>query len=164
MRPKATRKGGMMAFLTLEDLTGQIECLMFPQVYERFGHMLKQDAAIKLSGKLSVREDEDTKVLVDNIEGLKNVAAAPIEPPVSDMEQAKNAETKVYVRLSRGDMPHCERILKKMPGNIPVYLNLPEEGITLLSPRDWWCDDGDDARANLLDIVPRENIKVVSKK
>lgn len=162
LRPKATRKGGMMAFLTLEDLTGQIECLLFPQVYERFAHTLKQDSAVKLTGKLSVREDEDTKLLIDNIEPLKNQKAA--EPPLSDTERARIADTKVYVRLCRDDMPECERILKKMPGNIPVYLNLPEEGITLLSPRDWWCDDGDDARANLLDIVPLENIKVVNKK
>ncbi len=162
LRPKATRKGGMMAFLTLEDLTGQIECLLFPQVYERFAHTLKQDSAVKLTGKLSVREDEDTKLLIDNIEPLNNQKAA--EPPLSDTERARIADTKVYVRLCRDDMPECERILKKMPGNIPVYLNLPEEGITLLSPRDWWCDDGDDARANLLDIVPLENIKVVNKK
>ncbi len=161
LRPKATRKGGMMAFLTLEDLTGQIECLLFPQVYERFSHMLKQDAAVKLTGKLSVREDEDTKLLVDTIEKLNYEAP---KQPGNDMEQARNAETKVYIRLHRNDMPQCERILKKMPGNVPVYLNLPEEGITLLSPRDWWCDNGENARASLLHIVPHENIKVVSTK
>ena len=35
LRPKATKKGAMMGFITLEDLTGQIECLLFPRIYER---------------------------------------------------------------------------------------------------------------------------------
>lgn len=161
LRPKATRKGSMMAFLTLEDLTGQIECLLFPAVYEKYGHAVRQDEPVILEGKLSVREDEETKLLVDNIVPLKN--ETPEEPTLTDAERAKQSKVKVYVRLKRSDFPECERILNKLPGNIPVYLNLPDEGITLLAPRDWWCSDGDDACANLLDILPMENIKVVKK-
>lgn len=161
LRPKATRKGSMMAFLTLEDLTGQIECLLFPAIYEKYGHTIKQDEPVILEGKLSVREDEETKLLVDSILPLKR--EAPDDPNLSDAERAKTANVKVYVRLKRSDFPECERILHKLPGNIPVYLNLPEENITLLAPRDWWCEDGDDAYANLLDILPKENIKVVRK-
>lgn len=162
LRPKATRKGGMMAFLTLEDLTGQVECLLFPKVYERCGRQLQEGQAVLISGKLSVREDEDTKVLVDTVSALPD--KSEILPKASDPEFAKAARVKVYLKLTRGDMPECKRILMKMPGNIPVYLHFPEDGTTLLAPRDWWCDDGDDARANLLEVLPRENIKVVIKK
>ena len=50
-----------------------------------------------------------------------------------------------------------------MPGNIPVYINLPEENITLLCPRPLWVQDAQDARATLLSEIPEENIKVVIK-
>ena len=36
VKGKATKKGAYMGFLTLEDLTGQIECLVFPKVFERY--------------------------------------------------------------------------------------------------------------------------------
>ncbi len=161
LRAKATKKGGMMAFMTLEDLTGQIECLLFPAVYERYGHSLQQDAPIMVSGKLSVREDEETKLLVDRID--------PIGPGVSvelrqtDAQKAKSSPTKLFVRLDREEMPGCERVLKTAPGNVPVYLSLPGEGITLLAPRDWWCEDGASAAESLNGIISKDNIKVVNK-
>ena len=84
-------------------------------------------------------------------------------PPPDPAVLAKQAPVKLYLKLQRSQMPCCEAVLHKMQGNIPVYLNLPDEGLTLLAPMHWWCDDADDARANLLDCLPKEHIKVVSK-
>ena len=58
-------------------------------------------------------------------------------------------------------MQDCEEKLRKMRGDVPVYLNLPDEGVTLLAPMSWWCNDADDAKANLLGCLPAENMKVV---
>ena len=73
---KITKKGAMMGILTLEDLTGQIEGLVFPRVYERFVAQLKPDAMVILDGKLSLREEEEPKLLVDAVRPLneQNVA------------------------------------------------------------------------------------------
>ena len=85
---KATKKGAMMGFVTLEDLTGQIEGLVFPKVYEQIGPLLQEDSVVVLSGKLSVREEEAPKLLVDRVCPLadwrfpadKPRAAAPQKP------------------------------------------------------------------------------------
>ena len=58
VKGKATRKGDYMAFVTLEDLTGQVECLVFPKVYERYQSLLQEDEAVVISGRISVREEE----------------------------------------------------------------------------------------------------------
>ena len=50
-----------------------------------------------------------------------------------------------------------------MPGNIPVYFNLPDEGITLLCPRSFWVKNAGDAHSALLYLVGDPNIKVVEK-
>jgi len=164
LRAKATRKGSMMGFAVLEDLTGQIECLLFPAVWERYGRDLSEDTAVIITGKLSVREDEETKLLADRIVPLTpGGAPAKPQPPPDPAVLAKQAPVKLYLKLQRSQMPCCEAVLHKMQGNIPVYLNLPDEGLTLLAPMHWWCDDADDARANLLDCLPKEHIKVVSK-
>ena len=67
---KITKKGAMMGFLTLEDLTGQIEGLVFPKIYERYVPLLLADNLVVLTGKLSYREEEEPKLLVDSVELL----------------------------------------------------------------------------------------------
>ena len=67
VKGKATKKGAYMGFITLEDLTGQIECLVFPKVYEKYQAMMAVDDLVVLSGKLSIREDEAPKLLVDTL-------------------------------------------------------------------------------------------------
>ena len=61
---KATRSGGMMAFVQLEDLYGVTEVLVVPKVYEREAAKLVEDAPVVMAGKLSVREDESPKLLL----------------------------------------------------------------------------------------------------
>jgi DNA polymerase III alpha subunit len=82
-RGKITKKGSMMGFLTLEDLTGQIEGLVFPKVYERFVNMLAVDQLVMLEGKLSLREEEEPKLLVDAVRPLnEDTVAQGVKPRV----------------------------------------------------------------------------------
>ncbi len=64
---KTTRKEERMAFFTLEDSTGVIECLAFPKVLQRDHDIIQADQAVFLDGNLSVREEESPKVLVSMI-------------------------------------------------------------------------------------------------
>lgn len=50
-----------MGFATLEDLTGTIEALVFPRVLERVSTELMPDTAVVLSGRLSIREEEEPR-------------------------------------------------------------------------------------------------------
>ncbi|MBR0406522.1 MAG: hypothetical protein IJI53_00640 [Clostridia bacterium] len=158
---KATRKGGLMGFFTLEDQTGQVECLMFPKVFERYGHALAADQAVLVTGRLSVRDDEDTKLLADVIEPLTE-APKPIDKR-TDAQIAKDAKTKLYLRLRREQMPAVQAILSGIPGSVPVYLNLPDEGITLLCPRNLWVKDAAQAKGALLPELNEQDMKVVEK-
>ena len=60
---KTTKNDQRMAFFTVEDRTGEIECLMFAKTYESLGHLVRLDNALYVEGNLSVREDE-VKVLI----------------------------------------------------------------------------------------------------
>lgn len=73
---KITKKGAMMGFITLEDLTGQIEGLVFPKIYEKYVPLLLADNLVILTGKLSFREDEEPKLLVDTVQMLTAESAA----------------------------------------------------------------------------------------
>lgn len=162
LRPKATKKGAMMGFITLEDLTGQIECLLFPRIFERYSKLLGLDMPVLLTGHLSVREEEDTKLLVDVVEPL--VQLPPPEEPMSDIERAKRSPVKLYLRMQRSQMDEVKEVLQRQPGKVPVYMNFPDEGITLLAPRDWWCEDAEDMLATLMTTLPEKDMKVVDKR
>ncbi|MGN0745779.1 MAG: OB-fold nucleic acid binding domain-containing protein, partial [Aristaeellaceae bacterium] len=87
VKGKATKKGAYMGFITLEDLTGQIECLVFPKIYERYQGMMAPDDLVVLTGRLSLREDEAPKLLVESMTSLedwKPDAAAPRPAPRTD--------------------------------------------------------------------------------
>ena len=61
---KTTRKNDKMAFLSLEDKYGEIECIVFPAQFAQNSSFISEDTAICVEGNISLREDEDAKVLV----------------------------------------------------------------------------------------------------
>ena len=92
VKGKATKKGAYMGFITIEDLTGQIECLVFPKVYEKYQAMMAVDDLVVLSGKLSIREDEAPKLLVDTLVPLDQWEE---KPKVTVPDEPGNRHTRV---------------------------------------------------------------------
>lgn len=64
---KSTKNNKMMAFITLEDLYGSVEVLIFPNRYEQYRDLLEEDNRIFIKGKVSFEEEEDSKLLCDFI-------------------------------------------------------------------------------------------------
>ena len=68
---KVTRSGKTMAFVTLEDLTGTLEVLVFPSDYEKYNHRLDPDCKILITGKASTSEDEAASLICETVEELQ---------------------------------------------------------------------------------------------
>ena len=64
---KFTKNNKQMAFITLEDLTGSVEVLVFPQTYERYADLLNQDEKLFAEGKVSVEDEKASKLLADRL-------------------------------------------------------------------------------------------------
>lgn len=65
-----TKKGTRMAFATLEDTSGGLELVIFPDVYAEFQGVLRQDEALVVSGTLE-RDGESCKILVNKVESTQ---------------------------------------------------------------------------------------------
>lgn len=65
VRTKVTKSKATMAYLTAEDLYGSIEVLVFPKILSQYGPMLQAGNAVLLRGRISLREDEEPKLLCD---------------------------------------------------------------------------------------------------
>ena len=64
---KYTKNDKMMAFLTLEDLVGSVEVVVFPRDYEKNAAILTEDAKVFIRGRASVEEDKDGKLICEEV-------------------------------------------------------------------------------------------------
>ncbi|MDO5324328.1 MAG: DNA polymerase III subunit alpha [Clostridia bacterium] len=152
---KAVKSGNMMAFVQLEDLYGVTEVLVFPKVYERVSAQLQTDEAVVMTGKLSVREDEDAKLLLERVAPLRGASAQEELPRYAPRRQSNPAQRKLYLKLSPDQRSEVLRILSETPGRIPVVLvEIDGEGKkkAVQAPDAYWVDEGYDfgALANLI--------------
>ena len=64
---KFTRNNKAMAFITVEDLTGAVEIIIFPKDYERFGQYLQEDAKIFVVGRATIEDEQNGKIICERI-------------------------------------------------------------------------------------------------
>ncbi len=94
---KTTKNDEKMAFFRVEDATGVIECLCFPKLFATIMTLIRTDTAVYVEGNLSVREEEDTKILASSVSELvdnahfseKPAAVKPAPPAESKPEQVR---------------------------------------------------------------------------
>ena len=128
-----TRSGSFMAFVTVEDLYGSIECVCFPKVYERMRNFLENDRVVSLSGKISIEEEKQPVIIVDRISEFNldeptdkqavaytHAETARKPAPV----QKSDAEKRLWLNVSELEEEDIEELLETLSfyvGETPVY-------------------------------------------
>lgn len=98
---KTTRAKSQMAFLTLEDSYGSVEALVFPKILATYSHQLQEGAVVFVKGTLSIREDEEPKILLNAVESLDSALDSVPEKKVLYIRFETNApDTFTRVRES----------------------------------------------------------------
>lgn len=64
---KYTKNNKVMAFITLEDLTGSMEVIVFPKSYEEYSHLLDEENKVFIRGRVSLEEDRDGKLICESV-------------------------------------------------------------------------------------------------
>ncbi len=64
---KYTKNDKVMAFLTLEDLLGSVEVIVFPKDYEKYHEKLTEDNKVFIKGRVSLEEDKDGKLICERV-------------------------------------------------------------------------------------------------
>lgn len=67
----STKNNRMMAFVMVEDLYGQMEVIVFPNIYEQSARFFSPDSQIIIEGRISIKEDEQPKILADKVKLLE---------------------------------------------------------------------------------------------
>jgi DNA polymerase-3 subunit alpha len=99
VRSIVTKGGAKMAFVGIEDKTGEAEVIVFPSLYEQIGAKLVQDAVIRATGKISARDrdgnlGDDAKMIADDIQFVTEQELHDYESTGTKMNKPK-ASAKV---------------------------------------------------------------------
>jgi DNA polymerase-3 subunit alpha len=113
-----TRKGDLMASLTLEDLTGRVEVTVFPALYLQYKEVLEEDRVVCVRAKLEAGEREEEAAAV------RVVALDVSEPRLKSPEQCDLYIHMDTFQAERETMDRLKDILERHPGQTPVKLKL----------------------------------------
>jgi DNA polymerase-3 subunit alpha len=115
-RPMRSRKGDRWAILNLQDKTGELEALVFPEAFARLEAMLKSGVPLLLRGRVNV-EDAGTRVAIQEAQPLDGIAGAP----------ETTARMRVRIDLSAMDemtLDQIKTVLAGSPGPCPIAFDI----------------------------------------
>ena len=134
-----TRSNTMMAFTNVEDLSGTMEIIVFPKVLADCRSALQDNAVVVINGRVSVKEEENAKLVAEKITPIEeysaNGAAAP--RPAQDKPARKGMYLKVPSR-SCPQFAKVENLLSIFEGSLPVYIYFEDQKQLTLAPRNLW--------------------------
>jgi DNA polymerase III subunit alpha len=99
-----TKKGDAMAIITIEDLTGQCEAVVFPKSYERIGQWIQADARLMVWGKVDNSRDEQVQFIIDDAEPIESVRMVMVELAAQQAGDSQaQYQLKQLLRESQGE-------------------------------------------------------------
>lgn len=123
---KTTKNNQMMAFITLEDLLGTVEIIVFPRDYEKYRPLLCEDAKIYVRGRVSASEDQQAKLICEKIVAFSDI---PREVWIrfDDKKQFEQMEQRLYDCIEDEDggdyiVVFCQK--EKMIRRLPIIYNI----------------------------------------
>ncbi len=148
-KTKTTKSNTLMAYVTLEDDTGDVELLVFSRTLGECGDLLKEGTPVFVDGRISVRDDKAPQIMCDKLRSLTD--GNPSGQAANDAPQSK----KLYLKIPSETVPVFGKICKlfvMFPGTERVILYIADSGrrlggTAMLHPamldqlREWLGDD-----------------------
>ncbi|MDL2249227.1 DNA polymerase III subunit alpha [Lachnospiraceae bacterium OttesenSCG-928-J05] len=130
---KYTRNDQIMAFLTLEDLAGTVEVVVFPRDYEKYKEYLEEEMKVFIKGRVSEEDEKDSKLICEQIipfdakvkelwlQFADKTEYLSLNPEVSSLLASARGRVGVGIFLKK------ERAMKKLTG---MSVNLTQDLVT----------------------------------
>ena len=153
-RTRTTRNGSLMAYVQLEDDTGSIELLCFQRALDNGGEFAADNAAVVVTGRISVRDEKEPQIVADSIRPISEAAPQPAGPG------AGGRPRRLWLRLASADARLLRRIelLQEMfPGREQMIVYFADTGRKLAAD----CVIKDSLVRELRELLGEENVKVV---
>ena len=165
-RTRPTKNNSLMSYITLEDDTGAMEIIAFQRVLDQSSMFIKDNAALIVRGRISVRDEKEPQLMADTIrpieeaDSMKAAAARPYgAPKPAPHGDDPAAQQKLWVKLPAADDPRIKRIeliLTMFPGQQQMVIYCAREKRKLTAR----CIIHDSLVAELKEMLGEENVVV----
>ncbi len=147
---KLTKNGQQMAFVTLEDMVGSVEVIVFPRDYENKKQLLNEDARVFISGRTSIGDDPAGRLICEQV--------IPFDEVPKDLWLKFADKTEYDARW-----PEVTEILRGSDGHDTVIIYLEKERAKKVLPANWHVAASTEVTEKLMKIIGEKNVKVVEK-
>ena len=147
---KATKTNKMMAFITIEDLVGTVEVIVFPRDYKKIGKMLNVDDKVFVSGRISAEEDRASKMILESIR--------PFSEPKKEL-WIQFADVEEFTRRE----PELLSTIMDSEGSDSVIIYVKKEKMKKVLPASRNIKITDELLGRLYQIFGEKNVKAVEK-
>ena len=154
-----TKSNKMMAFLNMEDLYGNVEAVVFPNIYERCVQLLREDAIVVIKGSINFKEDEMPKLIVNHISGLDALDL------LDSREASRERSVKLKVPYETDEAEALEKIKEivlEHKGEVPVIIYFEESGKKLKTSQELWVEPNEAFRMRMVALLGKRNVKIES--
>ena len=103
IKKKYTKTNKIMAFVTIEDLYGSCEIIVFENCYLNCSDVLIEDNIVLVEGRLSIREDEDTKIVASRITKFGTKNSRVLEIDITDITEEQKEKLRGAIKFFAGD-------------------------------------------------------------
>ncbi len=143
VKTQLTKNGKIMAFITVEDRYGEMEAVVFPNVYERFGIFLGETRVVILRGTLNCKENEEPKLICDSADKARTNEECKSYNPEGSKHAAQKPQLPqmLYLRIDDLNTPLYEkarRVLDIFDGRTPVVFYLTNSNRKVKAPVTMW--------------------------
>ncbi len=139
VRTIITKNGSKMAFVEIEDKTGETEIIVFPNLFEQYGAKLVQDSVIRVTGKVNAKDKNgnivsEVKIIADDIQFVTDKELNEYESTGRKMTKPKPSTKKVSVKTEiRKKQSPQESIAENDTSQLYIHINDPDDHESLLS-------------------------------
>lgn len=163
---KITKNNRQMAFIKMEDLTSAIEVIAFPKVYEKMIQIIKSDRLIVVTGRVNFKEDEEPKIIADEIIELNedNISSKKIKKSSTLRNNGVNTQQqKVFVKIDTAQSQIVDIILRTLSdhsGTTPVVIYAEKDQRKMTVKPSHFVSVNDVLLNSLMKIVGKDNVIV----
>lgn len=112
VKKKYTKTNKLMAFVTIEDLYGQCELIVFENCYQMCASILLDENVVLVEGRLSIREDEDVKIVANRITEfsgeVQRARGNTVKIDVTNLTEEQKEKLRGAIRFFAGDRNNCK--------------------------------------------------------
>lgn len=149
---KYTKNNKIMAFITIEDIFGSIEVIIFPDVYDKYLGKLIEDSVVLVKGKASVKEDEDSKIICNKLIFFNELDEKP--KPTLWLKIPKD------VTLEKGELTD---LLSMFPGDTPIIIYDEKNKKKFKADEQFWVSTDDIILFDRLKLILGEKSIVIKE-